>query len=170
MIVYEKNLYYNDAAGGVVMEIVHLQEFVELSKTLNFTAAAQRLFISQPALSKHIRALEGELGMALFERKGKAIRLTEFGRSYLRHAEAILEQYENAEKWDELREFAEKYGNRKTDFYYAPVDDIFRYADATKEVKIAEGKVTNPTSIEIYAEINGIRTTIAPQSSFDIKI
>ena len=57
------------------------------------------MFISQPALSKHIRALEEELGMALFERKGKSISLTEFGRSYLHHAEAILEQYENAEKW-----------------------------------------------------------------------
>ena len=73
--------------------------------------------------------------------------------------------YEKAEKWNELREFAEKYGNRKNDFYYAPVDDIFRYADATKEVKITENEVTNPTNIEIYAEINGIRTIIAPKSS-----
>ena len=77
--------------------------------------------------------------------------------------------YENAEKWNELREFAKKYGNRKNDFYYAPVDDIFRYADATKEVKTSENEVINPTNIEIYAELNGIRTTIAPKSSVVIE-
>ena len=69
------------------MEITYLQEFVELSKTLNFTVAAQRLYISQPVLSKHIKSLESELQLPLFDRKGKSIALTEFGRSYLLESE-----------------------------------------------------------------------------------
>lgn len=81
------------------MEITYLQEFIELSKTLNFTVAAQRLYISQPVLSKHIKSLESELQMPLFERRGKSIAMTEFGRAYLQYAESIVEQYEISESW-----------------------------------------------------------------------
>ena len=81
------------------MEIIYLQEFIELSKTLSFTVAAQRLYTSQPVLSKHIKSLENELQMPLFARNGKSISLTEFGRSYLPYAESVVEQYEVSERW-----------------------------------------------------------------------
>ena len=73
--------------------------------------------------------------------------------------------YEKAECWDELVEFSEKYGNRPSDYYYAPVDDIFRYYDATKLLKIEENKITNPTNIEIFVKIDGTPTTLLPKTT-----
>jgi hypothetical protein len=63
--------------------------------------------------------------------------------------------YENANKWDELSEFAAKYGNRPNDFYYASVEDIFGYVDASNAIKITENVVENPSAVDIYLEING---------------
>lgn len=53
--------------------------FFEVAKQLSFTKAAQALFISQPAISKHVRLLEEEYKTSLFERKGNAISLTAEG-------------------------------------------------------------------------------------------
>ncbi len=53
--------------------------FFEVAKQLSFTKASQTLFISQPAISKHIRLLEEEYRTSLFERKGSTIALTEEG-------------------------------------------------------------------------------------------
>ena len=61
------------------MEIGTIQEFVVLAECLNFSEAASRLFISQSSLSKHIKALEQELGVALFERTTRSIRLSGAG-------------------------------------------------------------------------------------------
>ncbi len=81
------------------MEIKHLKEFVLLSEVLSFTEAAELLFISQPALSKHIRSLENELGSPLFDRGRKGLALTRFGSLYLKKAKEIVADYESAEKW-----------------------------------------------------------------------
>ncbi|MEQ9412829.1 MAG: LysR family transcriptional regulator, partial [Cyclobacteriaceae bacterium] len=53
--------------------------FFEVAQQLSFTKASQTLFISQPAISKHIRLLEEEYKTSLFERKGNSITLTEQG-------------------------------------------------------------------------------------------
>lgn len=83
------------------MEITYLKEFIELSKTLNYTVAAEQMYISQPSLSKHIKTLEKELEMPLFERKGRSIALTEFEKSYLPYAKSIVDKYIVSEKWRE---------------------------------------------------------------------
>ncbi|WP_321785408.1 transcriptional regulator CynR [Paraburkholderia sp. J94] len=57
----------------------------------NFTRAAEVLHVSQPALSQQIRQLEEELGAALFDRSGRAISLTDFGRVYIEHARKALD-------------------------------------------------------------------------------
>jgi len=80
------------------MEIRYLKEFTELAEVLNFTTAAENLYISQPVLSKHIRALEKELGEKLFNR-GKILSLTRFGAGYLEYAAEIVEKYEASEDW-----------------------------------------------------------------------
>ncbi|WP_067683280.1 LysR family transcriptional regulator [Nocardia miyunensis] len=56
-----------------------LRYFVTIAEELHFTKAAERLFISQPALSKQIRLLEKTLGTALFERDRRSVRLTAAG-------------------------------------------------------------------------------------------
>lgn len=68
------------------MELRHLRYFESVADTLSFTRAAQRMHVSQSTLSHQIRQMEDELGVRLFDRIGKKVRLTESGevlRSYL---------------------------------------------------------------------------------------
>lgn len=76
------------------MEMQTLKEFLQLTQTLNYTAAADRLFISRPTLSKHIKKLEEELGVELFERSTKSVALTKQGRILRERAYSIMHEYE----------------------------------------------------------------------------
>jgi DNA-binding transcriptional LysR family regulator len=73
------------------MTLTQLRQFVALSKAGSFVKAASLLHITQPALSRSIKALEDELGQLLFDRVGKRIELTAFGRQTLQRANALLE-------------------------------------------------------------------------------
>lgn len=77
------------------MNIQTLICFVTLAETLNFTKAAQKCYISQPAFSKQISALEEQLGVSLFIRNNKSVTLTATGRSCLEYAQNIVWQYEH---------------------------------------------------------------------------
>lgn len=70
-----------------------LQVFVTAAQLLNFTQAAKKLFISQPAVTKHIRELEIEYDTRLFEREAGKLSLTDEGKTLMEHAEHILEAY-----------------------------------------------------------------------------
>jgi DNA-binding transcriptional LysR family regulator len=78
------------------MELRHLRYFVAVAEEENVTRAAARLHVSQPPLTRQIHDLEEELGVALFERNGKSIRLTEAGRVFLKQARASLLRVEEA--------------------------------------------------------------------------
>jgi DNA-binding transcriptional LysR family regulator len=67
-----------------------LRYFVAVAEELHFTRAAERLFISQPALSKQIRMLERQLGAPLFDRDREGVRLTLVGEALLPHARQVL--------------------------------------------------------------------------------
>lgn len=62
------------------MDDFRLRVFITAAKTLNFTKCAEQLFISQPAVSKHIGELESRYKVQLFERSGSRLALTEAGR------------------------------------------------------------------------------------------
>ena len=72
------------------MELRHLRYFVAVAEEQNVTRAAARLHVSQPPLSRQIRDLEDELGVALFEHGARAVRLTEAGHVFLTEAQAVL--------------------------------------------------------------------------------
>ena len=73
------------------MEMAQIRYVLAAARQLNFTKAAEACNVSQPALTKGIRALEAELGAELFHREGRRILLTEFGRSMLPHLTQIAE-------------------------------------------------------------------------------
>jgi len=72
------------------MDFRHLRAFVAVADELHFTRAAQRLHISQPPLSRHIRQLEREIGVALFERTRPRVVLTAAGHRLLRQARELV--------------------------------------------------------------------------------
>jgi DNA-binding transcriptional LysR family regulator len=78
------------------MELRHLRYFVAVAEEQNVTRAAARLHVSQPPLSRQIRDLEDELGVALFEHGAKALRLTDAGRVFLTEARAALQRVDDA--------------------------------------------------------------------------
>ncbi len=72
------------------MEFRQLTYFVKAAELLHFTAAANAVFITQSTLSQQIKLLEEELGIPLFDRIGKQVRLTDAGKTFLDHARNIL--------------------------------------------------------------------------------
>lgn len=77
------------------MELRHLRYFKAVAELLNFSRAAERLRVAQPALSRQVRALEDELGTPLFIRE-RSVRLTDAGRAFHAHVTTILQQVEVA--------------------------------------------------------------------------
>ncbi|GAB2845836.1 LysR family transcriptional regulator [Actinoallomurus bryophytorum] len=73
-----------------------LRYFVTVAEELHFTRAAERLFVSQPALSKQVRMLERRLGAPLFERDRRGVRLTPVGAALLPHARRVLAEWDTA--------------------------------------------------------------------------
>src|SRR5436190_20936586 len=73
------------------MELRQLEYFVAVAEEASFTKAAARVHVAQPGVSAQIRQLERELGQDLFDRTGRAVRLTEVGVAVLPYARAALE-------------------------------------------------------------------------------
>lgn len=78
------------------MELRHIRYFLEIADTLNFSRAAERLKVAQPALSKQIRDLEAELGGKLFHRTTAKVSLTETGEYFRQQTRKILMQLDIA--------------------------------------------------------------------------
>ncbi|MEY8315081.1 LysR family transcriptional regulator [Adlercreutzia muris] len=78
------------------MEISLLREFIVLSQTLNYTKAAEMLHLAQPTLSKHIVAMEKELGCSLLERDRRRVELTEAGNVFAAAALQMVDTYDEA--------------------------------------------------------------------------
>ncbi|WP_066391157.1 LysR family transcriptional regulator [Neobacillus mesonae] len=86
------------------MEWDQINYFQTVAKVQHFTQAAKQLSISQPALSRSIAKLEDELGVQLFDRKGRNIYLNRYGKIFLDRVEQSIKQIEigKQEIWDEI--------------------------------------------------------------------
>lgn len=81
------------------MDIQHLKAFIAVACTKNLTQAAEKLFLSQPAVSAQIKALESDVGTALFVRTNNGMQLTRAGEVLLPEAEALLQHKHRLEQF-----------------------------------------------------------------------
>src|SRR5437867_797317 len=81
----------------MVVDLRQLAAFVAVARSGTYAAAAMQLHLAQPAVWKHVANLERALGVQLFERHGRLVRLTASGRAVLVRAEAVLEGAEAVE-------------------------------------------------------------------------
>ncbi len=86
-----------DGIRFALIENRHLRYFLEVARTLHITRAAERLHIAQPALTQNIQQLEQELGVKLFERKGRRISLTRAGQVFEQEAAHSLRVFQQAQ-------------------------------------------------------------------------
>ena len=80
------------------MELRHLRYFLRAAELLHFTRAAESLYVSQPSLSAQIKQLEDELGVELFARVGRNVRLTEAGQLFVNYARQAVQTMEKGEE------------------------------------------------------------------------
>ena len=80
------------------MDIQSIKAFITVSETGSFSRAAEALFLTQPAISKRIQALEHTLGITLFDRIGKSVRLTEAGHALLPSCRRILDEIAESQR------------------------------------------------------------------------
>ena len=78
------------------MELHQLRYFCAIADTGSFSRAAEQCHVAQPSLSQQILKLEDELGVRLFDRLGRSVRLTEVGKIFLPRARAVLRELEAA--------------------------------------------------------------------------
>jgi len=76
------------------MRIDYIREFINLAGELNYTRSADRLFIAQSVLSRHIKNMEEELGAELFERSTHGVKLTDAGRIAFTELSGVIERYD----------------------------------------------------------------------------
>ncbi|MFA7387270.1 MAG: LysR family transcriptional regulator [Thiohalobacteraceae bacterium] len=80
------------------MDIANLRAFIGVAEAESFSVAAERLHLTQPAVSKRIAALESAFGARLFDRIGRAVRLTEAGQTLLPRARRVLAELEDGRR------------------------------------------------------------------------
>lgn len=80
---------------GNAMKIEYFREFLVLAACLNFRVAAEQLYITQPALSRHIAELEQSLDVPLFERSTQSVSLTPAGKLFQERISALVEDYDD---------------------------------------------------------------------------
>jgi DNA-binding transcriptional LysR family regulator len=80
------------------MDTQSLSAFLEVAESQSFSKAAERLHLSQPAISKRIATLEESLGAALFDRIGRQVALTDSGRTLLPYARRVLQDLEDGRR------------------------------------------------------------------------
>ena len=121
-----------------------LRYFVAVADELHFTRAAERLFISQPALSKQIRMLERQLGAPLFARGREGVQLTPVGSALLPHAREVLAAWDHG--WASVLE-----------------------AKSTQAATLVAGMSTSPGRGGLVAAIRSRFTALQPGATVELR-
>jgi len=138
------------------LELSELRAFVVLAGELHFRKASERLFLSQPALTKKIQRLEEKLNGALFVRSRRKVALTDAGRSLLPKAAKLLQDAEDA-----LREtqaaIEGRAGTLRIGFGIASVSDllprtILRFRKLYPNVELQTREMSSPSQVSSLIE------------------
>jgi DNA-binding transcriptional LysR family regulator len=78
------------------MDIQKIKLFLHLSESLNFSKTAEELHVTQPAVTKSVKSLEDEVGVTLFERGKRYVRLTDAGQAFYEDCKSIVSQMDTA--------------------------------------------------------------------------
>lgn len=105
--------YAESGKGETSVELRHLTAFVAVAEELHFGRAARRLQMAQPPLSQQIRQLEKELGVQLFERNTRSVRLTSAGDSFLGPVRTVLRDLDLATARSKRRPWGVRQGDRR---------------------------------------------------------
>lgn len=81
-----------------MIKLNYIREYVTLAETLNYSKAAEKLFTAQPAISRHISIIEEDMGVKLFVRDTRNVRLTSSGQAVYEYFKEILEKYGQAKE------------------------------------------------------------------------
>ena len=109
------------------MTVLQMQSFLEAAKTGSFAAASEKLFLSQPTMSRQIRTLEEELQVLLFVRDHNAVQLTDIGRELEPKIRALYENYVGAS--EEIKEAV----NRRLDRLRIGILDSLTFTDPMRD-------------------------------------
>ncbi|NLU23555.1 MAG: LysR family transcriptional regulator [Clostridiales bacterium] len=123
------------------MELRYLVEFSMIARYENFSLAAEELFISQSSLSKHIKTLETELGVPLFERTTRTVHLSEYGRLLLPFAQEVSGRLDDftaqLQKKQESRRSALKVASIPVMAQYGITEALYAFRTAHPEIQLS---------------------------------
>lgn len=136
------------------MNLNHLTYFRVLAKLEHYTKAANELSITQPSLSHAMATLEKELGTYLFEKDGRNIKLTKYGKLYYEYVDRALNELEKGEK--KLRELTNiSTGSVEVGYIYTlgpkfvpTIIKEFSLSEKSKDIKFLFGQGTTKSLIE----------------------
>ncbi|MCR4902814.1 MAG: LysR family transcriptional regulator [Butyrivibrio sp.] len=119
------------------MNIEYLQEFLMLSKTHSYSKACDLLYMNQSTLSKHIKTLEADLNVALFDRNTRNVTLTSYGEQLLPYAEKICDlNYKYQHELSQKKNNALSIGAIPSMAQYGIVDIILKFKEKYPDFKI----------------------------------
>ena len=137
------------------MEFRQLKTFLAIAETRNFTRAAERVHLTQAAVSSQIKALEAEAEVPLFTRTNKKVLLTEAGESLVQHAQKLLHAHDEAllalKELSEAEKGKLRIGNASTTASNEFLPAIL--AELKRKYPKAQCSVRHATSVEIVTQI-----------------
>lgn len=124
---------------GMNLEFRQLEYFTTISKLENFTRTAEVLHVSQPSVTKAIKALEAEFKITLIDRSQKHVSLTPEGRAFLLHAEKILRDVE--ETYQDMQRF-QIHSQGTVHFGIPPMLEAYLFPDFFTEFRNSHPRIT----------------------------
>ena len=138
------------------MEFRQLEYFCTISHLKNFTRTAENLHVSQPSVTKAIKALESELGLTLIDRRQKRVNLTPEGQAFLLHAQKIMSAASAAKK-DMARYRGDRRG--RIQFGLPPMVEAYLFPDLFTKFQSSFPEIT--LDVQEYSDSDEVRNRLA---------